>query len=74
MESEMDTLRIKSKFTKKLVAFAIEKAMKKALGHQLDVKLDPDTDFVVQIDDSFVTGHVSLDFVMERDALPKLLK
>lgn len=71
---ESDVLKIRSGFMKKMVTIAIEKAARKALGCQVDIILDPDSDFVIDIDDEFINGHVRLNFAVERNIISKLLE
>lgn len=68
----MDELRIKSEFTKKFVAGAIRRAVKKKFGYNVDVRFNDD--ILMQITDTGAHLHINADVDMNNEDLTKLRK
>ena len=68
----MDELKIKSEFTKKFVAGAIRRAIKKKLGYDVDIRFNDD--ILLQITDAGAHLCFNADVDMCNEGLTKLRK
>lgn len=68
----MDELKIKSEFTKKFVAGAIRRAVKKKLGYDIDIHFNDD--ILLQITDAGAHLCFNADVDMSNEDLTKLRK